>query len=97
MSLGTTCTALCALSLASVAAFAANDIGLGEYVQREIPLSQPRSSSMQDCQDASARLVSHGYCGQGDLACVARLEAELKTSVEKSCVRAIEDLKPKTP
>ncbi|MCK4154195.1 hypothetical protein [Ralstonia pseudosolanacearum] len=93
----TTSTVLCALSLACTATFAANDVRLGENAQQETPLSQQQSTSMQECQDASARLVSHGFCGQGDLACVARLEAELKNSVEKSCVRAIQDLKPKTP
>ncbi|MGD7195673.1 hypothetical protein [Ralstonia pseudosolanacearum] len=90
-------TMLCALSLACTTAFAANDMGFGENAQQENPLSQQQSTSMQDCQDASARLVSHGFCGQGDLACVARLEEELKNSVEKACVRAIDELKPKVP
>lgn len=89
------CTVLCALSLASTAVYAVNGMGLSENNQQGIPLDQRQTPSMQDCQDASARLVSHGYCGQGDLACVARLEEELKNSVEKACVRAIKELGPK--
>ncbi|ABF09699.1 hypothetical protein; putative exported protein [Cupriavidus metallidurans CH34] len=65
------------------------------YVQRGLSAFQPQSVPMQDCQRSAADFASHGQCGQGDLACVARLEHELKNTVEKNCVRAIEELRPK--
>lgn len=95
MNPGATSVALCALLLASTAAFATNDMNLGENAELETSTGQRKPASIQDCQDASTQLASHGYCGQGDLACVARLEVELQNSVEKACVQAINDLKPK--
>jgi len=88
---------LCALSLASAIASATNDMNMGQSAQPEITTGRAKPESIQDCQDASTQLASHGYCGQGDLACVAMLETELQNSVEKACVRAIDGLKPKTP
>lgn len=93
----TTWAVLCSLSLASAAAFATNDMNVDEHVELQISTSQRKSVSIQECQDASAQLASHGYCGQGGLACVTRLEAELLNSVEKTCVQAINDLKPIAP
>lgn len=93
----TTSAVLCSLSLASAAAFATNDMNVGEHAEPQISTGQRKSASIQECQDASTQLASHGYCGQGDLACVVRLETELQNSVEKTCVQAINDLKPNAP
>ncbi len=57
-------------------------------------VNSPQSVTMQECQDRADEFARTGYCGQGDLACVARLEYELKSRVERTCVRAIEELKP---
>ncbi|SCU98870.1 conserved exported hypothetical protein [Cupriavidus necator] len=53
------------------------------------------AETVQQCQDKAKELQSHGTCGQGDMACVVRLDNELKNSVGETCRRAIEDLKPK--
>jgi hypothetical protein len=85
------CAVACSPMLISTAAMAQN--GSGE-VQWGISLGKPQAVSMKECQDKAAQFASHGFCGQGDLACVARLTNELKNSVEKTCVQAIQDLKP---
>ncbi|MGE6497111.1 hypothetical protein ACQKFX_21370 [Cupriavidus metallidurans] len=81
----------CSLMLATTASMAQN--GSGE-VQWGISPGKPQAVSMKECQDKTAQFASHGFCGQGDLACVARLTNELKNSVEKTCLQAIHDLKP---
>ena len=52
------------------------------------------AETIQQCQDRAKELQSHAVCGQGDLACLNRLENELKDRVGKTCEKALEDLKP---
>jgi len=91
------CAASCSLALTSTVALAQSGNRSADAYQRTLPWQsqQPQSGAMQDCQSTAADFASHGQCGQGDLACVARLQNELKNTVEKNCVRAIEELRHK--
>ena len=50
------------------------------------------SVTVQQCEVRARQLQTHAVCS--DIACLNRLEKELKNSVESTCRKALEDMKP---
>ena len=53
------------------------------------------AEGLKKCQDNARNLRQHGFCGQGDSACVERLGNELEQNVGNVCEKALEALRPR--
>ena len=68
--------AFCSLALPSTSVLAQSGSRSTDVKQEIFPWQSPQaqSAAMQDCQSSAANFATHGQCGQGDLACVVRLQ-----------------------
>lgn len=54
------------------------------------------AEGIKKCQDNAQALKQHGFCSQGDSACVQRLGNELEQNVGRVCQKALEALRPQS-